>query len=550
MKDTTRKALFFLILSIIIVSTVLFCIAFFYYTRQISKDDIAVKQLRNLVILRYSLVRLIKLLPCLIIFIYITCFSIIFTLSPFQKESLSFNDIAIPSYITLLFLIIITVILELFLMPKLHRDISNLRFKSDTATKALILAKEGNKKGEYQNTIDLLDIYFDIDKQNDEANKLYNNAIKNLSESSDYNKIVETPRSTEEVKHPKNYFEKGKSEYEKEHYYRALFYLERAYDLHKDNREIKSLYERCKQKVGGLLGSITGKEKETKYLIQQKESGINYINKGDCYKAYSIFNKLSRKYPDLNDLKLYLKESEQEILKIDFLPKELKAIEWMPSFDSIVFIDKTGYINTIDFYNIKRYRMNNRSLYFSAKYGKWINDSIRLKKSEKFENISPTKNKEYYIHPYIAPNYLLYINDRKKLLNQLTLWERVNIAKKLRQSGFDIGDKYLYISKRLGVFFSIYICTIILSAFAWSKRSIYDFPPRIKLILFILIVPFLSYFIQILYTDINSIIIYSHRYLTRYILKNLNLAIYTGIINTVFAIISTIYFMMQSGKND
>jgi len=560
MNIVTKKALYFLILVLFVSLIILFCILFIYFNRHISKNDIFIKSLKNLIILRYSFIYLLKLLPPTIIFISITSFSIIFTLSPFQKASFSFNDIAIPPYITLLVLLIFIVVSEFFLIPKFYKDISVYKYKFSIAENALKMANEETKKKRYQKTIDFMEIYLDIDKNNKKANKLYNDAIKNLTGANISFKTAEIPEKDKPIQTPFNFFEEGKLEYEKGNYYKALFYLEKAYLLHKDNKEITEFYERCKKKVAGLLGSITANEEKTKRLIQQKERAISYLNDKDYYKAYKIFSELNKRYPDLSDIALYLKAAEENILKEDFLSSVLKDIEWMPSFKNIVFIDKMGFMNTIEkiiifnnnfyFYNIKRFKSGSNSLYFSAKYGKWIKDSIRLKNNEGFEYISEDKRMLYYIYPYVNPNYLIYTVDKDNLLNQLTVYERINLSNNLRQSGIDIENKYFYFSKKLGIFFSCYVLSIFFAALAWSRRSIYDFPPKIKLFLFILIVPFLSYFLYLLYIDVNSIIIYSHRYFIRYLLKNINIALYTGIINIVLAAISTIYFLSRISKLD
>ncbi|KPJ84671.1 MAG: hypothetical protein AMS17_15930, partial [Spirochaetes bacterium DG_61] len=62
---------------------------------------------------------------------------------------------------------------------------------------------------------------------------------------------------------------------------------------------------------------------------------------------------------------------------------------------------------------------------------------------------------------------------------------------------------------------------------------------------YIIIAPVLCYLFHHLYMDANSMFIYSHRYAARFFLKNINIALYTGIINTVIALFATIFYLSQ-----
>jgi len=246
-------------------------------------------------------------------------------------------------------------------------------------------------------------------------------------------------------------------------------------------------------------------------LIENKEKALEHMNNAEYYEAYAIFSILSKMYPEMKDLGLYLSEVTRELMKVDFLPEELKALEWFPALNNIVFIDKQGYINTVErtipfnnnfyFYNIKRYKsQKGKTIVKSWKYGKWIDDKIRVKNEEGFKKVSEKQAGIYYIVPYIDPGYLIYFSQREELLNFLTIYERFALSENLYNSGFDIEPKEVYLAKKFGIYFSIYVLTLFLSALAWAKRSIYEFPPVLKLFLFVLVVPFTAYFLYLLYS--------------------------------------------------
>jgi hypothetical protein len=258
-------------------------------------------------------------------------------------------------------------------------------------------------------------------------------------------------------------------------------------------------------------------------------------------------------------LELYYRSAEKELLKTDFLPQEIEEYDWLPSTDSIIFVDKQGYVNTVRkiipwkdrfyFFDITRYRVRGGRIEKAQwKYGKWINGRIRLKNIRDFEELKTEDVSRYYILTDLHPGYLLYFNYKEKLTQQLSIYERLTLSDEILQSGFDIPDRSTYVAQSLGIFFSVYILSLILSGIAWSKRSIYEFPPFLKLLLFIIVAPVLCYLFHRVYLDVNSIFIYSHRYVTRYFLKNLNIALYTAIINTVIAVLSTIFFLSQRSE--
>jgi len=558
MNRMTKNALLFLVSSFVIGFILLFLALFIYCNRTINDNYLTTTSLRNVLVLKSTLIHSLTLLPALIIFIYITTFSIFYTLSPFQSESFTYATVALPSFFFMLVLLFLTVFSEFFLIPKLHKDCEQVRYTSRTLHRAFSYAAELHKNNDSQKALNVLDVYLAQEKNDKKANKLHEEIMEKLFST------AEQPEHTPVVREKKppvtaTSYERGRAEYEKGNYYKALYYLERALSLHKDNLEIKELYTRTKQKVDSLLGQLTAKEKEAGRLIQQKEKAIEHLEKMEYYEAYEIFSELNRKYPKLYDLQLYLENAERELLKIDFLPEELKKIEWLPSFNNTIFFDKQGILNTVEriiprnggfyFYNIKRYKVRSISTEVEHwKYGKWIEGKIRLKNKDGFKKINQKDEDRYYIYPSVPPGYLLFITDREKLFNQLNLYERFILTPALAQSGVDIEDHYVFLSRKLGIFFSVWVLSLLLAGIAWVKRSIYEFPPFFKLLIFIVIAPVLSYFFYWLYVDINNIFIYSHRYVTRYIFKHMNIALYTALINAVIAFISTLFYLSQSSR--
>ena len=127
----------------------------------------------------------------------------------------------------------------------------------------------------------------------------------------------------------------------------------------------------------------------------------------------------------------------------------------------------------------------------------------------------------------------------------MDIYERINLADDLRASGLDIDNNMLYVSRKFGIFSAVYILTLFLSSLAWSKRSIYTSPPKLKLFFFIVIAPFLAYFLYLFYLNVNDVFIYTHTYFTRYIIKNMNIAIYTGLVNLALSLAATVVFLSQ-----
>lgn len=556
---TKKNAVLYLIMGVLLIFFLLLIFFYIYCNRNIQDGYLTGSPLKGRVIFRDALIKSLTFLPVIIIVVYIISFSVLFTLRPFRTDTFSYANIAVPSYIVLIIFIIIIVLSEFLIIPKLYKEKAALIYRSKITNSVLLYAEELNNRQEYDKALAVLEIGLNIDGSNKKVRKLHADITENLTLMSPV--VIETAgemkRSAEEE--PLNYYERGRVEYEEGNFYSALFYLERALKLHKDNEELKELYRRCKLKAENSMVKITKEEEQKKNLIQQKALALGHLDNGEYYEAYDIFSSLNNKFPDLKDISLYLKTVKKELLKIDFLPEEIRDLEWLPSMDNIVFFDRQGYLNTIEraipfqgnfyFLDIKRYKTHkNNTEVISLKYGKWIENKIRLKNNEGFENHSERDEELLYITPFISSAYLIHLGENVSLVKMLNIYEHFSLSKDFHKSGLDIENKFIYLARKIGILFSVYFLTLFLSPLAWSGRSAYKFPPKIKLVLFIIIVPFMAYFLFLLYINMNSIIIYSHRYFSRYLFKSMNTAVFTGLINLIFSIIATFLFLSPGSK--
>jgi len=557
MNKITKSTLSFLIISFIVAFILLFLGFYVYSNRSETDPNLTIHSLRNGTVLRIALIQTLKLLPPLIICIFITAFSIFFTFSPFQSESFAYPAVAVPSFIVLLGFILVVVLSEFLFIPKLYRDREKILYTSRVAHSSLVYAKKLYANNEPKKAIEVLDIYLEYEKNDEEANKLYDDILETVYRIGKKEEIAS--KAEKKTGAPASFYERGKVKYEKGNYFEALFYLERALSLHKDNREIKELYEMTKERARGLLGSLTKDEKDAAWLITQKGKALQYLDKGEYYEAHDIFLTLTKKYPRLYDLRLYLEETEKKLTKIDFRIDELKEYEWLPSFNNIPFIDTRGTLNvagriipyngTFYFYNIHRYSENDGLITEATwKYGKWIGDSIRLKNRKGFRRVDERDNNRHYIYTAVNPGYLLYFSESSRLENQLTVYEHLKLTPQLKKSGLDIESRYTYLSKKIAIFFSIYVLSLVLGGIAWSKRSIYEFPPFFKIIIFIASVPLFTYLLHYIYMDAINVFIYTHRYIIRYVFKNMNLLVYTAIINILIAAAATVFYLSQGSE--
>ncbi|RKX94091.1 MAG: hypothetical protein DRP84_07535 [Spirochaetes bacterium] len=560
MREIKRNTLLILLTGIFGVGLITFL--FFYFRINNSTHDIfyqIIPSLRTKIVLYSSLLKLFNLFPVIIIFVYLISFSFLLTLGKYQELSFHFSDIAIPSFSVLIILVAINIFFHFITIPTIYQKILAYKYSSKISYTAFNKAQEFRKKRMYNNALDAVNIIFEFDSSNKKALQLYDKINKERSTLILSKK--EKPQSKKRelpISSPAGFFERGKIEYKKKNYYAALFYFERALKLHKDSKELKELYNRCLAMVNKELGSLTEKEIERKKLIKTKGKGLKYLNQKNYYRAYAIFYSLYKKYPELEDIELYMKTAEKELKKIDFLSSELKNYEWFPGWNNIIFFDKDGYLNIIKkivmyknnyyFFDINRYRITTkgkRVIHF--KYGKWINNSIRLKNRDSYYEVKPKEMDKYHIKPYVGPWYLANSISFKDLQNQLTVYDVFNLSDPLIKSGFDIQPKFQWLSEKLGIFFGLYIVAILISGFCWSKRSIYEFPPIFKLLMFFIVSPLISYYLYVIYLDFNRILMYTYRYFHRFIIKSegFNIFIYMLTIQLIISIISSIYFLSQ-----
>jgi tetratricopeptide (TPR) repeat protein len=590
MKTVANNVLSSLFSSLLVLFLVAGAFFFLYTLRAEGSRYDFVKSLKYEILFKKTLARSLATLPVIVIFVYIFSFTVLFTLGAFQKAAFDYRDVAVPSYVFLLVLLMIVIASNFLFVPNLRKNIALLEHRSRIADDGYRHAKELVQKREYGAALALFDILFEIDKKNRNMNELHKNIEKALLESgtpaggrsleeSERGKgaaggrrastgasrrkspAARPPESTRTggPAEPGGYYEKALAEYERGDIHSALFYLERAVSLHKDNREMRALYDRVRREAERSLGALTKQEKERQRLVKEKAKGIEYLEAGKHYEAYEIFLPLSRRYPTLTDLRLYLREAEEDILKNDFFPEEAKRFEWFPSTNNVVFLDREGYFITVEkvvsymssyyFYNVTRHRRSRDAFAGERfKYGKWIENRIVLKNDEGFVKRSAVEAKRRTIVPFVSPGYLQYAGNVSNLKGQLNVFEYLQKSAGLRASGLDVEERFEYLAKSCGQIFAVYVLALVMAALAWSRRSIHDFPPLGRLFLFFVSVPPLCYFLYHLYTGMNGIIMYTHQYAVRSFLPRTNILLYTLIVHLVLSACATLYYLSQSSK--
>ncbi len=560
--DNISKKVTKILLGGIVISFIFIFLYFYIKTGNSIKSEIynIIPIYRKTIILNLTLIKSLEYLPVIIIFVYTISFSFLFSTRGFQEESFKFFRIATPSYIILIIFLIITIFFQLLLKPYMYRKNEIIHYNALKSYKAYIRAIKLKNKGHFNEAIDAIEIIFKLDQSNRKASMVYDEIIKEKTRAGiTIQETMKNKRSLP-VKPVIGYYEKGKIEYENKHYYAALYYFERALKLHKNNEELKELYKRCLQKVKTALGALTEREKERKKLIKNKERGLKYLYNKDYYKAYFTFDSILKKYPKLEDIQLYKKLAEKKLAEIDFLPEEILKYSWLPGWKNIIFIDDTGFLNTIEkvifhnetyyFYGIKRYYPDKgygRSGFIYFKYGKWLNNHIRLKNKRRYSEIPKGKEHIYTIQLDINPWYIINGIPGDKLQNQLNIYEVFRYSDKLNRYGYNISPKYRWLAEKLGIFFALYAVTLFISSIVWYKRSIHDFPPIVRLIMFFMAIPFTSYFSYLIAIDINKIIIYTHQYFNRFIFK-INIFVYVLLFELILSTFTTVLFLMQKNE--
>ncbi|MBN2324255.1 MAG: hypothetical protein JXQ30_11010 [Spirochaetes bacterium] len=560
MDNIKKSALTFIIVSFLVAAVVLLGFLAVFHSNRLDDRIIQPGSFKTALVFSRALAGTLSLFPQAVIFVFGLSFTLLFTLSPFRKDTFRFNSIAVPSFSMLIVFLVIITLSELFFVPLLLSRAERITADAKKARSALARAYVLFEKQDYSGTLRILDLYFDLDGGDRAAEELYKKALDQSTGSHPKPGAAAAAPLVEvgsETSGP-SFYERGRTEYEKGNYYSALFYLERARALHRDNKEIAELYERSRKKAFGALGEITGKEEEKKILIERKERALALLDEESkqsdaLYEAYRIFSDLARKYPQLDDISLYLATVEKKLLEVDFLASELLSQDWQPGVPHLVFFDTEGYVNTVKkavwhtgkiyFYDISRYHTRTGET-VHAKYGKWIGERILLKNKEGFATPAPEEEGRYTIRPFVNPLYLLSLNGG--IERRLTVYERFTVSEGLVKSGLDLEGRFVWLSRKVGILFAVYTLSLFIAGMGWKRRSIYELPSPLKLLLFAASLPFVVYLFFLLYTGMNDVLLYAHRYLTRLVSANINPLVFVGIVNAAIGIVSTAYFLSQN----
>jgi len=517
---------------------------------------------------RLAFIHTFKLLPSLVIFLFVISFSVFFTLAPFQRESFQYQAIAIPSYFVLIAYILLIIFAEFLFVPRLFKKTELILHESRVAHAALAEADTLYRAENLEKALETVEIYLEINNSNRDARSLQKAILEKMFRSTPERTKREVNARSEEGSLTS--YEKGQRAEREEKYTIALYYYDRALAVEGERRDIREAYDRVQRKVDTLLATLSKDEKIIRNYIETKEKALQDEEDEDYYGAYKHlsrlyrYEKLKRNHPELyEDVQLYYRDVQMELSKHDFLVEEITPYEWLPSYDNIIFIEtreeSIGDIGRKPILNsVERIILWEDQYYFkdidrmiagrlsSFKYGKWVTNRIRVKNSTDYEEVSPKQVELFYIKSGLHPQYLIYLNDNKRLDRQLDVYERFDLDTTLKDNGFDIETWPYYLARKLGVFFSVYVLTLIFAGIAWRRRSIYNFPPGFKFLMFVIIMPVLSYLFYRLYLDLNSIFMYTHKYIVLYIFKRgFNVALYTGIINLIIAVMATIFFLSQ-----
>ncbi|MCK4923731.1 MAG: hypothetical protein KAS61_02085 [Spirochaetes bacterium] len=519
---------------------------------------------------RLALIHTLKLLPPLVIFLFVISFSVFFTLSPFQRESFPYHTIAVPSYFVLIAYIILIIFAEFLFEPRLFKKTEQILHQSRIAHAALAEAESLSRTEDLERALEVVEIYLDIDSTNEDARSMQEAILEKMFRTPPRTQKEDTTPPEEDTL---TSYQKGLNAEENEEYTMALYYFERALAVEGERREIREAYERVKREAESFPGTLSVDEKIIQRYIRTKEKALRAFQEEDYYGAYRhltellLYKDLKTDHPELyKDVELYYRDVQKELSQHDFLPEEIATYVWSPSYDDIIFIEfrkknigdteRRLIINSVgriipwenQYYFIDINRLIDGK-WKTYTYGKWVSNRIRLKNGTDYEEVSPDQEELNYIKNGLHPQYLMYFNDNSRLVRQLDVYERFNLGTALKENGFNIEGRSYYLARKLGVFFSVYVLTLIFAGIAWTSRSIYNFPPGFKLLIFVIIMPVLSYLFHHLYLDVNSIFMYTHRYTVLYILKRgINVALYTGIINLIIAVIATIFYLSQKSS--
>ncbi|MFW6181471.1 MAG: tetratricopeptide repeat protein, partial [Spirochaetota bacterium] len=365
MNKTAQNVALLLIAGAAIVFVLAFAGLAVHYAATVREQLPAVGALGSRLTLILALSHALRLFPALLLFVYTACFSVCFTLLPFHTQAFSFSRVAVPSFVLLMVFLAFTALSELVFVPNLNKAAQRTRYRSQAARAALDRAAQLKDEDRPEQALEVLALYLREDPSGEEALELRTDILETLG-SPPGGELVPREQAVGEEERPATSLERGKAAYRREEYHEALYYFERARELHPDNRELRELYRRTREMADRELGRLTAGEREHALLIRRKEQALAHLERGEHYQAYEILQDLHRRFPQLRDLELYLEQAESELRRVDFTAGELERHAWLPGYPDVLFLDRSGALTTARkmvpwrdeyyFYRVSRYR--------------------------------------------------------------------------------------------------------------------------------------------------------------------------------------------------
>ena len=313
-----------------------------------------------------------------------------------EKGVRSIESLFIPLIVTAL----VYIVLSEGVYPVLKHKLVQRKYTSELAQDYYRRGTTAFENDNFQDAIDIFDLYLLIDNTHVEASELREEAERRLNNRREFDQSTEanTPIDTSslskaDAEEVENLIDKAQYYFSRGDYFSAHYFATTAFRFDGSRDDASQIAVRSWEKITSY--PIGNEDIDAAELYRKKKTAYTFFINGETIDAYYIFKELEREFPSDRDVKVYVEESRKAVLKMSFFIDEMENQVPLWEKHRIVFVnhreeEETEIValrkmvkasNGIYFYGIEVIRLLSTggiSVHLKAPYGKLIGDYINM----------------------------------------------------------------------------------------------------------------------------------------------------------------------------
>ncbi len=205
-------------------------------------------------------------------------------------------------------------------------------------------AREDLRQGRAQAAVDAYERYLAINRRDDAVSEELDHLRAQMHATAAEEARPQAEAAAEQARgeSPARLLARARSYFEREDWFSAVYYADLAVRVsgpRQDavSREAARLSARAWERIRSQEPDL--KSKVERDLFDRKQAGYRLFQQGDFLSAYYHFLDMSRRYPDDQDARRYLRDSREEVQRLAYFRDEAERMDPLPGPQGLLFLN-------------------------------------------------------------------------------------------------------------------------------------------------------------------------------------------------------------------